>query len=65
MTLQEQIDLEIRKVEDKIKDLQLRYQGDLTILDARQASLKAAKKAIKKDLEEALAALEAAGILHR
>ena len=65
MTIQEQIDLELRKVEDRIKDLQLRYQGDLTVLAAKQDALKEAKRALKKDVEEALNALMTAGIISR
>lgn len=67
MTLEQQIDGEIRRAEDKIRDLQVRYQADLTVLDARLADLKVAKKAVKggKELEDALRALEKVGILNR
>ena len=63
MTLAERIDVELRKLDDKIKDVQTRYGSELTILSARQEALKEAKKVAKKGLEDDIAVLQKAGIL--
>ena len=63
MTLAEQIDVELRKLDDKIRDIQTRYGTELTILQAKQEALKDAKKVVKKGLEDDIAVLQKAGIL--
>lgn len=61
--LVQQINQEIRKLEDKIRDLQTRYAGELTVLNAKKAALTTARDAITPEIEAAVVSLAKIGII--